>query len=234
MTTSSTEHNHPLGDGVPEQNPGNPNIPRPPVGQVSLQGEHSGPMPLDEPVSLVDSEHDTEGLYGLMAEYEDAPALAEATRRARGAGYQKVEAYTPHPDHEVQEAIGMKRNLIPYIVAAGGIAGLLGGYALQWWTQVVAYPLNIGGRPLNSAILFMPVTFEMTILLAAFGAVFGMLMLNGLPLPYHPVFNVDRFARASRDRFFLVIEADDPNFNYAQTRSFMASTGAREVMDVPE
>lgn len=230
---SDTEYEHPLG-GVPEQNPGNPAIPRPPVGQVSLQGEHSGPTTAENATPVLDAELPHDQLYGLMAEYEDAHSLAVATRAVRAAGYRKIEAYTPHPDHEVQEAIGPQRNLVPPIVAVGGVTGLILGYGLQWWTQVISYPLNVGGRPLNSAILYMPVTFEMTILLAALGAVFGMLALNGLPLPYHPVFNVSRFARATRDRFFLVVEAEDPNFNYDSTRTLMVGTGAREVMDVPQ
>lgn len=172
-------------------------------------------------------------LYGLMAEFEDAQSLAAATRRTYDAGYRKIDAYTPFPVHEVSEALRFRRTWIPHLVLAGGVIGFIVGYGLQYWTSVIAYPLNIAGRPLNSWPLFVPVTFEMTVLLAALAAVLGMLALNGLPMPYHPVFNVPRFALASRDRFFLVIEADDPKFDYRNTRSFMESLNPTEVFDVP-
>lgn len=172
-------------------------------------------------------------LYALMAEFEDGHELAVATRRAVEAGYRKIDAYTPFPIHEVAEALRFRRTWIPHIVLAGGIVGLIVGYLLQYWAAVIAYPLNVGGRPLNSWPVFIPVTFEMTVLFAALAAVLGMLALNGLPMPYHPVFNIPEFARASQDRFFLVIEADDPVFEYAKTRRFLQSLGAGEVFDVP-
>jgi hypothetical protein len=214
----------------PNPNPGNPNVKRPPVPRVALPHEHDEEIPFAETRGMGPVPG---AIYGLMAEYEDASVLAAATRQAREAGYRKLEAYTPFPVHEVIDAIGIKRTWVPTLVLIGGLVGLVGGYLLQYWTQVIDYPLNVGGRPLHSWPLFIPVTFETTILLAAFAAVFGMLAMNGLPMPYHPVFNVPRFALASRDRFFLVIEAEDDKFDYAEVRDFMATSGAREVFDVP-
>ncbi|HYN87332.1 MAG TPA: DUF3341 domain-containing protein [Ardenticatenaceae bacterium] len=173
-------------------------------------------------------------MYGLMAEYEDADGLAEAIRGVRQAGYTRLDGYTPYPVHEVQEALGVRGIKIPLIVLVGGIVGAIAGFGLQYYAMVLAYPLNVGGRPLNSWPMWVPVTFETTVLFAALAAVFGMLAFNGLPQPYHPVFNVDRFALASRDRFFLVIETNDPKFDPIATRALLQSTGAREVFDVPE
>ncbi|MBA3533657.1 MAG: DUF3341 domain-containing protein, partial [Ardenticatenales bacterium] len=130
-------------------------------------------------------------IYGLMAEFDDAQLLADATRAAREKGYHKIEAYTPFPVHEVTEALGFHKTAVPWVVLTGGVIGLILGFALQYWTQVIDYPLNVGGRPFNSWPLFVPVTFEVTILFAALSAVFGMLAMNGLPMPYHPVFNVE-------------------------------------------
>jgi hypothetical protein len=172
-------------------------------------------------------------IYGLMAEFESGRALAHATRAVREAGYEKVDAYTPFPVHEVVEALGFRRTWIPLIVLIGGIVGLLAGYYLQYWITVIDYPLNVGGRPLHSWPAFIPATFETTILFAAFGAVFGMLALNGLPMPYHPVFNVPRFSESSRDGFFLVVESDDPQFDYHRTRQLLQDQNPREVFDVP-
>ena len=152
-------------------------------------------------------------IYGLMAEFETSHALVAAARRAHHEGYRRMDAYSPFPIEELHEALRMHDNRLPLIVLIGGILGGLGGYGLQYWVSAIAYPLNVGGKPLHSWPAFIPVTFECTILAAALSAVLGMLALNGLPLPYHPVFNVPRFALASRNRFFLCIEARDPKFD---------------------
>lgn len=171
-------------------------------------------------------------IYGLMAEFSDPDALLAAARRASDEGFQKMDAYTPFPVEGLAEAIGFQRTRVPLIVLIGGLIGCGGGFLLQYWISVIDYPINIGGRPLNSWPSFIPVTFELTILLAALSAVFGLLALNGLPMPYHPVFNVDRFELASRNRFFLCIEAADPKFDPQDTRSFLEGTGAEGVYDV--
>lgn len=173
------------------------------------------------------------GLYGLMAEFATAEELIEATRQTAAAGYKKFETHTPYPIHELAEAQGLKRTRVPELVFIGGLVGLIAGFALQWWINLRVYPMNIGGKPLNSWPAFVVPAYEMTILFAAGAAVVGMLMLNGLPRPYHPVFNVKSFERASQDRFFLAIEATDPQFNEGDTRRFLASLGAEEVSDVP-
>ena len=171
-------------------------------------------------------------LYGLMAEFEDPDALVAASRRAHHEGYRKLDAYTPFPIEELHEALDIHHTKVPLMVLVGGITGGLTGYGLQYWVSAIAYPLNIGGRPLHSWPSFIPVTFEMTVLFAAITAVFGMLALNKLPMPYHPVFNAPRFALATRDRFFLCIEARDPKFDLDATRRFLESFGPREVTDV--
>ncbi len=172
-------------------------------------------------------------IYGLMAEFDSPEALVAATRYAHAAGYRKMDAYTPFPVEGLAEALDFHRTWIPFIVLLGGIIGCVGGYLLQYYVAVIAYPVDVGGRPLNSWPAFVPVTFEMTILVAALFAVLGMFALNGLPMPYHPVFNVPRFALATQDRFFLVIEATDPNFEHEATRRFLESLSPREVTDVP-
>jgi hypothetical protein len=172
--------------------------------------------------------------YGLMAEFEDPSDLVAATRQAYAEGYRKMDAYSPLPIEELHEALGAHHTRLPLIVLLGGIAGFLGGYGLQYWASAIAYPLNIGGKPLHSWPAFIPVTFETTILVAALAAVFGMLALNGLPQPYHPVFNVPRFALASRNRFFLCIEATDPQFDLQTTRAFLETLNPREVTAVAE
>jgi hypothetical protein len=173
-------------------------------------------------------------LYGLMAEFDTPDELVAATRRARAAGYRKIEAYSPFPIEELAEVLDFRRTWVPAIVLAGGVLGGISGYLLQYYVAVISYPINVGGRPLNSWPAFVPVTFEMTILGAALFAVVGMLALNGLPMPYHPVFNVPEFGRATRDRFFLCIEASDPGFHPEGTRRFLESLKPREVSDVPE
>ena len=172
-------------------------------------------------------------LYGLMAEFETPDALVHAAERARLAGYREMDAYSPIPIEELNEALGLRRTRLPMLVLAGGILGGLAGYSLEYWSQAIAYPLNIGGRPLHSWPHFIPVTFETTVLGAALCAFVGMWARNGLPMPYHPVFNVPAFARASRDRFFLVIESADARFDRQATGQFLESlhpVGVSEVV----
>lgn len=172
--------------------------------------------------------------YGLLAEFESAEALVAAARRVREAGYSRFDAHSPFPVEGLPEAMGLPRTRLPLVVLIGGIAGCVGGFLLQYWISTTAYPLNVGGRPLNSWPSFIPVTFELTVLVAALAAVLGMLGLNGLPKPYHPLFGVDRFAHATQDAFFLSIEAEDPNFHPETTRKFLESLNPREVFDVPQ
>jgi len=171
-------------------------------------------------------------LYGLMAEFETPTALVQAAERARLAGYRRMDAYTPIPIEELSEALGLRRTRLPLLVLLGGIAGCLAGFGLQYWTSAIDYPMNVGGRPLNSWPQFIPVTFETTVLGAALAAFFGMWTLNRLPQPYHPVFNVPEFARASSDRFFLCIESADPRFDRDQTTRFLKDLHAVGVFDV--
>lgn len=172
-------------------------------------------------------------LYGLMAEFETPTALVAAAERARLEGYRNMDAYSPIPIEELSEALGLRRTRLPRLVLAGGILGGLAGYGLEYWTQVIVYPMNVGGRPFNSWPHYIPVTFETTVLGAALCAFVGMWALNGLPMPYHPVFNVPAFARASRDRFFLCIETTDPRFDRHATAKFLESlqpVGVSEVV----
>ena len=174
-------------------------------------------------------------LHGVMGEFDDTTAFVEAARRTYEAGYRKFEAYSPFPIHDVFEAMHIRDRRMSFLVLLGGLIGMCTGLGLQVWVSAIAYPLNIAGRPYLSWPMFIPVTFELTILFAAFAAVFGMFGLNGLPMPYHPVFNVERFARhASQDRLFLAIEATDPKFDHTATRAFLQSLGAKEVSDVEE
>jgi hypothetical protein len=171
-------------------------------------------------------------IHGLMAEFTEPNELIAAARATRNAGYTRIDVYTPYPIEEVSEALHLRRTRLPLLVLIGGIIGGCAGFALQYWVATIAYPLNIGGRPFNSWPAFSPITFETTVLVAAFFAVLGMLALNGLPMPYHPVFNVPRFALASRDRFFLCIEATDPQFDREGTRRFLERLVPREVSEV--
>jgi hypothetical protein len=172
--------------------------------------------------------------YGLVAEFESAASLVQAAARARDAGYKRMDAYSPFPIEDLTDALGQRPTVLPFVVLLGGLLGGVGGYLLQYVTAVHSYPLNIGGRPLHSWPMFLPVTFECTVLGASLAAVFGMLTMNGLPMPYHPLFNLERFALASRDRFFLCIRRVDPKFDLSQTRQFLESLGAREVTEVPQ
>ena len=171
-------------------------------------------------------------IYGLMAEFSTPTDVVEAAKRVHEAGYRKVDAYSPYPMEALSEALEFHHSPLPKIVLAGGICGALTGYGLQYWASVIEYPFNIGGKPYHSWPAFIPATFEMTILFAALGAVLGMLALNGLPEPYHPVFNVPTFALASRDRFFICIEATDPKYDHDETWRFLVSLGARAVSEV--
>src|SRR5689334_25190358 len=171
-------------------------------------------------------------VYGLMAEFESPTALAAAARTVREQGYRKVEAYSPFPIEEVNEALGLHHNRLPLLVLIGGIIGGLSGYALQYYVAVIEFPINIGGRPLHSWPSFIIITFEMTILFAALTVVLGLLGLCGLPMPYHPTFNVPRFAQASRNRFFLCIESTDPLFDHDKTCEFLETLEPREVSEV--
>ena len=173
-------------------------------------------------------------LYGLMAEFETPQELVDAAAMTREAGFTKLDAYTPYPIEALTEALDIHDHRLPAVVLGGGIVGGLAGYALCYWTSVIEYPLNIGGKPFHSAPAFIVPTFETTILFAAFAAVLGMLGLNGLPMPYHPVFNTPRFALASRDRFFLCIEAKDPKFDHDATWAFLTTLKPTVVMDVEE
>ncbi len=171
-------------------------------------------------------------IYGLLAEFSSASELVAAVHRAREEGYRQMDAYSPFPVEGLAEALGFHRTRVPLIVLIGGLIGCVGGYFLQYYLTAVSYPINVGGRPLHSWPMFIPITFELTVLIAALSAVLGLLALNGLPMPYHPVFNVPRFALATRDRFFLCIEATDPKFDREGTRRFMERSVPRQVSEV--
>jgi Protein of unknown function (DUF3341) len=172
-------------------------------------------------------------IYGLMAEFDSPTELVVAARKTYAAGYKKIDAYSPFPVEELADAIGFRHNGVPAVVLVGGILGCLSGYLLQWWISVVSYPVNVGGRPYHSAPSFIVVTFETTILCAVLAAVFGMLALNGLPMPYHPVFNVPRFRFATKDRFFLIVFSSDPKYTSTGTRAFLESLAPRSISEVP-
>lgn len=174
-------------------------------------------------------------VYGVLAEFPTPHELIHAVEKTREAGYRRIEAYTPFPVEGLSEALALKRNKVPLITLIGGLTGGLGGFFFQYWVSVIAYPVNIGGRPLNSWPAFIPVTFELTVLGAALSAVFGMLALNGLPRPHHPLFNVRRFVRhATSDRFFLCIEARDPKFNLSESARFLQGLHAAHVSEVED
>jgi hypothetical protein len=177
---------------------------------------------------------DTPRLYGLLAEFDSPTAVVSAARKAREAGYVKFDAYTPFPIHELDEALKVPRTILPWLVFGGGLTGLLGGFAMQYWMSAVDYPLNIGGRPLASWPAFVIPSYEMTILFASITAVVGMIALNGLPMPYHPLFNAPNFTHASADRFFLCIETKDVKFDAAGTRQFLEGLHPLGVTDVAE
>lgn len=171
-------------------------------------------------------------LYGVVAEFDNEQELVHAAEAANKAGFRRVDAYTPFPSEEVIEAIGFHHNRVSMVVLVCGLAGLTLGFLLQYYIMVIDYPLNFNGRDPFAWQAFVPAMFEMTILFAAFGAVFGMLALNGLPLPYHPIFNTPGFGRASRDGFFFCIEASDPAFEAAKVRQFMQDNRGRNITEV--
>lgn len=173
------------------------------------------------------------GIYGVIAEFTDPQALLDAANQARDRGYTQMDAFSPFPIHGMAEAVGFHRSRLSAVVLTMGLLGAAGGFFMCWYANVISYPLNIGGKPYNSWPAWIPIVFECAILLAAFGAVFGMLALNGLPMPYHPVFNVSRFDQASRDKFFLVIQARDPKFKLDEVRDFLDTLNPREIVDVP-
>jgi len=173
-------------------------------------------------------------LFGLMAEFETVDALFAATRRARLAGYREMDAYTPYAVEGLAEELGELKTRIPMVVLIGGLAGAGAGFLMQYWSMAVDYPFNAGGRPLNSWPAYVPIAFEMMILVASFSAFLSMLFLNDLPRPHHPLFNVPQFARASQDRFFLCIEATDSLFDAERTLEFLsASESHTGVVEVP-
>ena len=173
-------------------------------------------------------------IHGLMAEFKTAEEVLQATRRARQEGYRNMDAYTPYPVEGLAAELGLPRTRVPFVVLTGGLVGAAAGFFMQYWAMAVDYPINVGGRPYNSWPVFIPIAFEVMVLVASFAALFGMLFLNGLPQPYHPVFNVPRFARATQDRFFLCIEATDPKFDRQRTEDFLIGLQPDgKVMEVP-
>ena len=171
-------------------------------------------------------------VYGVLAEFANPTALVAAAHHLRGAGYSRFEAYTPFAVEELSEAIPVRYSILPILVLTGGIVGGLGAFSMMYYASVINYPLNIGGRPLNSWPAFVPITFEVAVLIAAFAAVFGVFGLSQLPMPYHPLFNVKEFERASQDRFFLCIEANDPIFDLEATTTFLRSLDTLGVFHV--
>ena len=172
-------------------------------------------------------------IYGLIAEFRTGDALLAAAKRARDDGYRALEAYAPYPVEGIAEAVGFRGNRVPLITLLGGIIGGLGGYFLQWYSAVIDYPINVGGRPLHSWPSFIPATFELTILGAALAAVFGMLTANGLPRLHHPIFNAPDFEQATRSRFFLCLPVRDPHFDAQRSKSFLQSLQPLSVAEVP-
>jgi len=174
------------------------------------------------------------GVYGMTAEFATPEELMDAAEAARLAGYKKMDAYSPFPIHGLSDAIGFKSVAVPYIVFFGGLIGTFTGFTLEWYTQTIDYPLNVGGKPFDSLPAFIPVSYEMTILFASLSAVFGMFALNKLPQPYHSIFNAPGFARASQDRFFLAIEAEDRMYDAEATRTFLMEQKPINVAEVPK
>jgi Protein of unknown function (DUF3341) len=187
-----------------------------------------------EAVSNLEPEYESPRLHALMAEFDTAGQLLRATRRAYAAGYRAMDAYAPFPIEGLSDALGFRPRAVPLIGLFGGMLGAATGYGLQYYIHVISLPIDVGGRPLNSWPSFIPPTFELGVLFSALGLFFGLFILNGHPEPYHPVFNVEAFARASRDRFFLAIEARDPQFDAVDTRQFLLDLNPREVSDVVE
>jgi hypothetical protein len=171
-------------------------------------------------------------IYGLMAEFDTPDALLAAVRKARSAGYRRMDAYTPFPIEGLDEAMALPPSPLPWIMLAGAIAGALTGYFMQVISTTVAMTLNIGGRPLLSWPAYIPITFELMVLFGAFAGLGGLFFLDGLPQPYHPVFNVPGFERASEDRYFLAVEGRDLLFDRISTRQFLQDIGSIKVTEV--
>lgn len=174
------------------------------------------------------------GLFAMGAEFKSADELLAATRKTYGEGYRKIDACSPFPIHHLAEAMGFEKNGVPWLSLTGGILGAIGGYAMQYFASVIHYPHNIGGRPYHSWPAFVPITFETTVLLTGFFTVFGMLILNGYPRPYHPYFNVERFERVTKDGFFLFIDATDDKFDRQRAEEFLKSLNPQGVFEVPK
>jgi Protein of unknown function (DUF3341) len=176
----------------------------------------------------------TTEIYGVMAEFKTPEALIAATHKVKEAGYSKLDAYTPFPIEELIEEIAPGDTGVPRLVLLAGVVGALSGFALQYIGNIIDYPMNIGGRPLDITNWpsMIPITFELGSLFAAFTAALSMVVLNGLPQPYHPVFNAPRFDHASQDGFFLCIESHDPLFDRAQTSAFLRTLGPSQVSEV--
>ena len=173
-------------------------------------------------------------LYGVMAEFQTADELIDATRRAVEAGYTRLDGYSPYPLGEVADHLGFPRSEIGAVMFIGGVAGAVFGFGMQSWISVIDYPISIGGKPYWSWPQYVPIAWALLVLTASLSGVFGLLALCGLPQPYHPVFNVDRFRRATRDRFFLCVEAADPLFEPGKVKAFLATLNPDDVAEVPE
>ena len=194
-----------------------------------IEGQ-SIPAPVAEP----EVEYEEQKLFGLMAEFEEHELLLQGTRHAYAGGYRRMDAYSPFPVEGLAEALGREHSSVPLFALIGGMIGGLGGYFMEWYSMARLYPLNVGGRPYNSWPNFIPVTFELTVLIASLSAFIAVFVLNRLPQPHHPVFNVPEFERASIDRFFLCIEAEDPKFALKETREFLEALKAVKVTEVLE
>jgi hypothetical protein len=184
-------------------------------------------------VSVYESPVKGAASYGLMAEFDSAQGLLDAAIKTRNAGYKKLDAYSPFPVHGLADAIGFHKNRVSLVVLLGGLAGMITAYSLQYWVANITYQTNIGGRPYHSWPSFIIITFELTILFGGISAAVGMLGLNGLPMPYHPVFNVPEFVKATENKFFLVVFSSDPNYDPVQTRAFLNDLSPRMVAEVP-
>ncbi len=171
--------------------------------------------------------------FGIIAEFNDHESLLNAAKQARELGFRRFDAYSPFPVEGLADAIGFKKNRVPLCCLLGGLTGGIGGYFMQWYANVISYPVNVGGRPFHSAPAFIPITFELTILCAAIAAIGGMLMLNGLPRPHHPIFAAKNFAASTTDKFFLCIESSDPKFDTASVTDFLRAQHAKEISEVP-